>query len=210
MGSRIPDLPIWERLKMSTFEKEIQKMRSDVWSGMLFSNLVMFFIIAVCATTLFANGITNIDTAADAALALRPLAGHSAYLLFAIGIIGTGMLAIPIIAGSTSYAISESFGWKEGLYRRLKEARAFYGIIIISMIIGIVINFVGIHPIKALIYAAIVNGLIAPVILFCIVKISSNKKIMGEHANSSMNNFFGWLVTLVMTAASIATIVLLL
>lgn len=189
-----------------TNKQEINVMRADVWSGMLFSNLVMFFIIAVCATTLYSNGITNIDTASDAALALRPLAGDFAYILFSLGIIGTGMLAIPVLAGSTSYAISESFGWKEGLYRKLKEARAFYGVIIISILIGIALNFLGIHPIKALIYAAIVNGLIAPVILFCIVTISSDKKIMGEFANSKINNFFGWLVTLVMFIASVATI----
>lgn len=193
-----------------TNKKEINAMRADVWSGMLFSNLVMFFIIAVCATTLFSNGITNIDTASDAALALRPLAGNFAYILFALGIIGTGMLAIPVLAGSTSYAISESFGWKEGLYRKLKEARAFYGVIIISIIIGIILNFLGIHPIKALIYSAIVNGLIAPVILFCIVKISSDEKIMGKFANSRVNNFFGWLVTIIMFIASITTIILIL
>lgn len=195
--------------RKGTNKQEIQKMRSDVWSGMLFSNMVMFFIIAVCATTLYKNGITNIDTASDAALALKPFAGDFAYILFALGILGTGMLAVPVLAGSTSYAISESFGWKEGLYRKLKEARAFYGVIIISIIIGIIINFLGIHPIKALIYAAIVNGLVAPVILFCIVSISSDKKIMGEHVNSSVNNFFGWLVTIIMTVASIATIILL-
>lgn len=193
-----------------TNKNEIQKMRSDVWSGMLFSNLVMFFIIVVCANTLFVNGITNIDTASDAALALKPFAGNFAYILFAIGILGTGLLSIPVIAGSTSYAMSESFGWREGLYRKLKEAKAFYGVIIISMILGIIINFIGIHPIKALIYSAIINGLIAPIILFCIVKISSNKNIMGEFKNSKTSNFFGWLVTILMTIASITTIFFLL
>lgn len=193
-----------------TTKNDINRMRADVWSGMLFSNLVMFFIMAVCATTLYANGVTNIDTAADAALALKPFAGNFASLLFAIGIIFTGMLAVPVIAGSTSYAISESFGWREGLHYKLKSARSFYGVIIISMIIGVIINFIGIHPIKGLIYAAIVNGLIAPIILFCVVRISSNKKIMGEFANSHVTNFFGWLVTIIMLLASITTIVLLL
>ncbi len=196
--------------RKGTDKKEIHKMRADVWSGMLFSNLVMFFIIAVCATTLFKNGITNIGTASDAAMALRPLAGNFTYILFTLGIIGTGMLAIPVLAGSTSYAMSESFGWKEGLYRKLKEAKAFYGVIIISIIIGIIINFLGIDPIKALIYSAILNGVVAPIILFCIVIISSNKKIMGDHVNSKINKFFGWLVTILMFIASITTIVLLL
>ena len=195
--------------RKGTGKKEIHKMRADVWSGMLFSNLVMFFIIAVCATTLFKNGITNINTASDAALALRPLAGNFAYLLFTIGIIGTGMLAIPVLAGSTSYAISESFGWKEGLYRKLKEAKAFYGVIIISIVIGIIINFLGIDPIKALIYSAIINGVVAPIILFCIVLISSDKKIMGNFVNSKITKFFGWIVTILMFIASITTIVLL-
>src|SRR3989338_8486425 len=143
-------------------------MRRDVWSGMFFSNLVMFFIIAACSVTLFANGVTGIKTAADAALALKPVAGEQAYFLFALGIIGTGMLAIPVLAGSASYALSESFGWKFGLYRKLKEANAFYGVIILSTLIGVGMNFVGIDPIKALIYSAVANGLVAPVILVTI------------------------------------------
>src|SRR5690606_8071714 len=133
----------------------VKLMRQDVVSGMFLSNLVMFFIIAACAATLFKSGVTNIQTAADAAAALRPIAGDQAYLLFALGIIGTGMLAIPVLAGSASYAISESFGWKFGLYRRLKEANAFYGIIIISTLLGVGLNFIGIDPIKALIFAAV-------------------------------------------------------
>src|SRR4029079_16012027 len=120
--------------------------RQDVWSGMFLSNVVMFFIIAACAATLFQNGVHNIQTAADAAKALKPIAGDQAYLLFALGMIGTGMLAIPVLAGSTSYAISESFGWKTGLYRKLKEANAFYGIIIISTFLGVGLNFLGIDP----------------------------------------------------------------
>ncbi len=127
--------------------REIKNMHLDIWSGMFLSNLVMFFIIVTTAATLNAQGITNIQTAADAAKALQPLAGDGAYALFALGIIGTGMLAIPVLAGSTSYALSESLGWKLGLYRKLKEARAFYGVIIISTIIGLLINFSGLDPI---------------------------------------------------------------
>ncbi|MEK7585810.1 MAG: Nramp family divalent metal transporter [Patescibacteria group bacterium] len=185
---------------------EIKKMRIDVWTGMFLSNLVMFFIIAVCASVLFKNGITNISTASDAAQALAPFAGKWASLLFTLGIIGTGMLAIPVLAGSASYAISESFGWKEGLYRKLKEARAFYGVIIVSIIIGILINFLGIDPIKALIYSAIANGIIAPIILVLIVHISGSKKIMGHYKNSRFGNTIGWIITILMSVVAIGAI----
>ena len=185
---------------------EIREMRKDVWTGMFLSNLVMFFIIAVCASVLFKNGITNIATANDAALALAPFAGKWATTLFAIGIIGTGMLAIPVLAGSASYAISESFGWKEGLYRKLKEARAFYGVIMVSILIGIIINFIGIDPIKALIYSAIANGIVAPVILVFIVQISGNHKIMGHYRNSKTINIIGWITTILMGITAIAAI----
>lgn len=188
-----------------TTNHEIKKMRVDVWSGMFLSNLVMFFIIAACAATLFKQGV-NIETAADAAAALRPIAGDRAYLLFAIGVIGTGMLAIPVLAGSASYAISESFGWKYGLFRKLKEANAFYGVIIFSTLIGVGLNFVGIDPIKALIYSAVGNGLVAPVVLILIIALSSNKKIMGNRANHPVVSLLGWLITIAMIAAGFATI----
>jgi NRAMP (natural resistance-associated macrophage protein)-like metal ion transporter len=192
--------------RRGTNKAEIKKMRADIWTGMFLSNLVMFFIISVCANTLFVNGINNIDTASDAALALLPFAGSFATILFALGIIGTGMLAVPVLASSTSYAISESFGWKEGLYRKFKKARAFYSIIIVSIIIGVIINFLGIHPIKALIYSAILNGIIAPIVLIFIVHISSNEKIMGHYKNSKFSKFIGWLAILLMSLASIGAI----
>jgi NRAMP (natural resistance-associated macrophage protein)-like metal ion transporter len=187
--------------------KEVHRLRVDVWSGMFFSNAVMFFIIAACAGTLYVHGITTITTAADAAAALRPIAGDAAYFLFAIGIIGTGLLAIPVLAGSTSYAISESFGWKHGLYRKLKEAYAFYGVIIISMVCGILLNFIGLDPIKALIYSAVGNGLVAPIVLVLIVRISSDKRIMQEHTNHAVTKWFGWLITGIMAVVGIAAIV---
>ena len=189
-----------------TTKGEIKAMRIDVWIGMLFSNLVMFFIIAVTAMTLFQHGITNITSASDAALALRPLAGEQAYLLFAVGIIGTGMLAIPVLAGSAAYAFAESFGWKSGLYRKLKEARAFYGIIIFSTIIGFALNFVGLDPIKTLIYSAVANGLVAPVILVLIVMLSSNEKVMGKWVNKPLTKWIGWIVVALMSVAGLATI----
>jgi NRAMP (natural resistance-associated macrophage protein)-like metal ion transporter len=192
--------------RRGTNDGEIRKMRVDVWTGMFLSNLVMFFIIAVCAKTLFVNGITSINTASDAALALKPFAGHFAYLLFTVGIVGTGLLAIPVLAGSTSYAISESFGWREGLYRKLNEARAFYAVIAISIVVGILINFIGIDPIKALIYSAIANGIVAPIILVFIVHISGSKKIMGHYKNSKFGSAVGWIVTGLMGITSLAAI----
>lgn len=192
--------------RTATAPADIRSMRIDVWSGMLLSNLVMFFIIAACGALLFGNGITDIKTTAQAAQALRPFAGDATYFLFSIGLIGTGLLAIPVLAGSSSYAIAESFRWKEGLYRNLRQAYAFYGIIIISMLVGLGMNFVGIDPIKALIYAAIANGLVAPIILFFIVSISSRKKIMGRWVNKPYVTAIGWLVTALMLLSGVAAI----
>lgn len=189
-----------------TTPQEVKQMRIDVWSGMFLSNVVMFFIIVTCAATLFSSGITNINTAADAALALRPVAGHAAYLLFAVGIIGTGLLAVPVLAGSASYAISESFGWKEGLYRKWQQAHAFYGVIIVSMLVGLLLNFIGLDPIKALIYSAIANGVVAPVVLVFIVSLSSNRKIMGQYASQRTSRTLGIAITGIMAAVGIATL----
>ncbi|TSA46571.1 divalent metal cation transporter [bacterium] len=191
----------------ATHKTEIKEMRIDVWSGMFVSNLVMFFIITACAATLYVNGITNINSAADAALALRPLAGEASYLLFAIGILGAGLLAVPVLAGSVSYAISETFKWREGLYWTLKQAHAFYGVIIISMVGGLLVNFVGLDPIKALIYSAVANGIVAPVILVFIVRLSSNRKIMGEWTNRPVVTFWGWVTTGIMVVTAVATII---
>lgn len=188
---------------------DIKGMRVDVWSGMFLSEVVMFFIIAACGGLLFTHGITNITSAAQAAEALRPFAGNATYFLFAIGIIGTGMLAIPVLAGSSSYAIAESFGWREGLYRGLKQAYAFYGIIIISMLVGLGINFIGLDPIKALIYSAVLNGLVAPIVMFLILRLASNRKIMGRWVNRRSTTIIGWIITLMMSAAGVAAIITL-
>lgn len=193
-------------LRRPTDPKDVKSMRVDVWSGMFLSNLVMFFIIAACGSILFTHGITHIETAAQAAEALRPFAGNATYFLFAIGLIGTGMLAIPVLAGSSSYALAESFRWREGLYRNLDQAYAFYGVIIISMLVGLGINFIGLDPIKALIYAAVGNALVAPVILLLIVLMSSNKKLMGHWVNKPLATFVGWLTVLLMAAASVGAI----
>ncbi len=188
-------------------KKDIRNMRVDVWTGMFISNLVMFFIIAASAATLNVSGITDIKSASDAAEALRPFAGDFAFVLFAIGIIGTGMLAIPVLAGSAAYAVSESFGWKFGLYRKLKEAYAFYGVIALATIVGIILNFIGLDPIKALIYSAVGNGLVAPVILFLIVSMSSRSDIMGERKNSISTRIIGWITVVLMSLVALATLI---
>jgi len=192
--------------RMGATAHEVRNMRIDVWFGMFFSNIVMFFIIAACAATLHKSGVTNITSAADAAQALLPIAGPYASLLFTVGIIGTGLLAIPVLAGSTAYAMAESFRWKEGLFYTLRQARAFYGIIIISVIVGLLINFFHLDPIRVLIFSAVCNGIIAPFIIFFIVKISSNKKIMGEWVNSRSRTFVGWTVFLLMVLAAIGAL----
>lgn len=185
---------------------EMRNMRIDVWSGMLLSNLVMFFIISACASVLFSRGITNINTAAQAAQALRPFAGAASYYLFAAGIIGMGLLAIPVMAGSSAYAISESLGKRQGLNSKLKQGSAFYGVIIISMIVGLSLNFIGLNPIKALIYSAVFNGIVAPVILFQIVMIARNKHAMGEWKNGKVTGFLGWVLVALMTVSGVAAL----
>lgn len=185
--------------------QSVRRMRTDVWSGMFFSNLITFFIFAACAGTLYAHGITNIATADQAALALKPF-GEFAFLLFAIGIVGTGLLAVPVLAGSTAYALSESFGWKNGLYRKLNQAYAFYGVIIVSMLLGIIANFAHLDPIRGLIYAAVANGVIAPIILFFVVRLSSDTHLMGEYANHPFIAKLGWVTIGVMAVSGIAAI----
>jgi NRAMP (natural resistance-associated macrophage protein)-like metal ion transporter len=185
---------------------EIKRMRIDNWTGMLFSNMIMFFIILTCGQVLFKNGITNIQTAAQAATALRPLAGQYAYLLFTIGVLGVGLMSVPVLAGSSAYAISESFGWKEGLYRKLKTASAFYGVIIIGMTFGMFMNFFNLNPITCLIYAAVLNGLVAPVMLILIMKLSSSEKVMGCWTNGRLTKIIGWITISLMVIAGLAVI----
>ena len=193
-------------MRQGTNPKAIKKMRIDVWSGMFLSNLVMYFIIAACAATLFPQGITNIESAAQATEALRPIAGDQAYLLFALGIIGTGLLAVPILAGSSAYAISEALEWKFGLNKKLNDAYSFYGVIIFSMLVGLGVNLLGIDPIKMLLYSAVANGLVAPVILVLIVIISNNKKVMGEWKNKPFITAIGYVTISLMVMAGAATI----
>ena len=188
--------------------KVIEEMRQDVDFGMLFSNLVMFFIILTTGTVLFNSDVHQIDTVEEAAQALRPLAGESAYLLFAIGVIGTGLLAIPVLSGSLSYIITETFGWQKGLDKKFHEAKAFYVIIAISLLLGLSLNYIGISPIQALIYSAILYGLTAPVLIAIILHISNNKKIMGKYTNGKVSNFLGFAALILMTVAAVVLIYL--
>lgn len=181
---------------------ELKWMRTDVISGMLFSNVTMWFIIITTASTLFRAGVHQIDSAPQAAEALRPLAGHFAYLLFAAGILGTGLLAVPILAGSAAYAVAETFKLREGLSLKLRQAPGFYGVIAIATLAGAAMNFLGINPIQALYYTAVLNGVVAPPLLIMIMLISGNKKIMGDKINGSIARILGWLTAIAMTLAA--------
>ena len=183
-------------------KKIIHDMRQDVDFGMTFSGLVMYFIILTTGTVLFQGGIHQIDTVEQAAMALKPLAGNMAYLLFAIGVIGTGLIAIPVLSGSLSYIFAETFGWEQGLDKKFHEAKAFYLIIAISLILGLSLNYIGISPIKALIYTAILYGLTAPVLIAIILHISNNKKIMGIYVNGRTTNILGFTALFIMTLAA--------
>lgn len=188
---------------------EIRDMRVDVWSGMFVSNVVMFFIIAVCATTLFAYGVTDIRTAADAAAALEPLAGVWAKMLFAVGIVGVGFLAVPVLAGSSAYAIAETLHWREGLYLRLREAAGFYGIIAASMAIALLLGTFGIDSMKALFYSAVLNGLVAPFVLFFVVRLASDESIMGQWVSGPVAAFVGRATIVAMAAAGVTAVLTL-
>ncbi|MBI2730305.1 MAG: divalent metal cation transporter [Sphingobacteriales bacterium] len=180
----------------------ISDMKMDIRIGLLLTNLVFYFIILTTGTVLYKAGIFQIDTVDQAALALKPLAGDASYILFAIGVLGTGALAIPVLAGSLSYMMSELFGWEEGLDKKFLEAKGFYITLIISMTLGLIINFTGISPVKMLFYTAVLYGVIAPVLIALILHISNNKKIMGEYTNSRWLNITGFITLVLMTVAA--------
>jgi NRAMP (natural resistance-associated macrophage protein)-like metal ion transporter len=189
-------------------KKIISDMKQDVDFGMTFSGLVMYFIILTTGTVLYNGGIHQIDTVEQAAIALKPLAGNLAYLLFAIGVIGTGLLAIPVLSGSLSYIITETFGWEQGLDKKFHEAKAFYVVIAISLVLGLSLNYIGISPIKALIYTAILYGMTAPVLIAIILHICNNKRVMGEYTNNRKANILGFSALIIMTIASVALLYL--
>ncbi len=182
-------------------KKIIQAMQSDVDLGMGFSGLVMYFIILTTGTVLYKSGVHNIETVEQAAQALKPLAGDLAYGLFAVGVIGTGLIAIPVLSGALSYMLTETFGWEQGLDKKFHEARGFYVIIALSLLLGLSLNYIGLSPIQSLLYTAVLYGLTAPVLIAMILHISNNKAIMGEYTNSPLMNVLGLTAMLLMSAA---------
>jgi len=192
--------------KPSVSKREINYLKRDTITGMVFSNLIAFFIILTTASTLHLNGLTDIETPQQAALALKPLAGDFAFLLFTIGIIGIGLQAIPILAGSITYSFSEVFGFSEGLNKKLHEAKAFYLILALSILLGSMINFLGINPIRALYYTAIINGLVSVPLIAMIIKIADNKKVVGNYQTNKINRFIAWLTFFFVGFASILMI----
>ncbi len=189
--------------------KDLSQMRNDTILGMLLSNIVAFFIIITTASTLGMNGITEITSAAQVAESLRPFAGDGAFLLFTLGILGTGLLAVPVLAGSAAYALSEAFGWKAGLGRTFHEAPAFYLVIIVATLVGVLINFLPINPITMLYYAAALNGILAPPLMAIILLIGNNKQILGERTNGMLSNVLGWTITGIMALLSVTFFVFL-
>jgi len=194
------------KVKMMVNKQMLDDMKTDVNIGMLLSNLVMFFIILATGSILYTAGIRQIDTVDQAAKALQPLAGSFTYLIFALGVIGTGLLAIPVLAGAQSYMLAESFGWSAGLDKKFPQAKAFYISIIISLLVGLSLDFLHISPIKALIYTAILYGITSPVMIAIILHIGNNKKIMKENTNSKLSNTLGF-ITLFLTTASAITLI---
>ena len=190
--------------------RRIRLMRTDVAAGMILANVVFYFIVLTAAQVLFRNGITNIESAEQAALALKPLAGQYAYLLFACGIIGTGLLAIPVLAGSGAYALAELMEWEEGLENKFYQAKAFYLVIAFSVIVGLALNFIRINPITALYYSAYLNGIIALPLLVVIMVVGNDAKIMGEETNPKWVSCFGWLSVVFMSLAVLASLFFLL
>jgi NRAMP (natural resistance-associated macrophage protein)-like metal ion transporter len=186
----------------------LRQMRGDVMVGMTASNVVMFFIIVTTASTLRVHGVTDITSAEQAAQALRPIAGQWTYMLFTLGIIGTGLLAVPVLAGSAAYAVAEVFGWHEGLSRTFRQAPQFYLAIAASVVVGVLLTAAGVSPITMLLWAAVVNGLVAPVMLFILLRLADDTRIVGVHRHPGWVRWWGWLAFVLMSLAAILLLVL--
>jgi NRAMP (natural resistance-associated macrophage protein)-like metal ion transporter len=187
--------------------RELAKSRRDVGIGMGFSNLVMYFIILTTAATLHVHGATHIESARDAAEALRPLAGNGAYLLFTLGIIGTGMLGIPVLAGSSAYAVAESAAWGASINRPLKLAPRFYGVLAAAVAIGLTLDFAGFNSVRMLFLSAVLNGLLAPPLIILVVLLTSDKVVMGDRCSSKSTRALGWICAAVMIACGVGLFV---
>jgi len=195
---------LWQR-KGAT-DRELTYAAWDVNIGMFFSQVIAYCIILTTAATLFAHGKTQINSAADAAEALRPFAGNAARALFALGLIGAGFLAVPVLTGSAAYAAAEVFGWRHGLDRKPRRAKGFYAVIVGATLVGMLINYVGINPINALFWTAVINGFLTPPLLVLLMLISNNTKIMGKRVNGTALNIVGWMTAVAMTVAVVALV----
>lgn len=187
-------------------EQELRNAALDVNVGMLFSNVVMYFVILATGATLFKTGHHDVQTARDAAEALRPLAGSFAEMLFAFGIVGAGVLAVPVLTGSAAYAVAEALKWRRGLDKKPGRAPSFYTLIAVSTLVAILINFAGINPMSALFWTAILNGFVAPPLLVLLMLVSNNAKVMGHRVNGRGLNLLGWMTTVVMFSAAVGLI----
>jgi NRAMP (natural resistance-associated macrophage protein)-like metal ion transporter len=195
---------LWQR--QGATDGELKYAAWDVNTGMFLSNVVMYFIILATAATLHQAGKTEIETAAEAAEALRPLAGEGAYLLMALGLIGSGFLAVPILTGSAAYAVAETFGWKSGLDRKPGQAKEFYLVITASTAAALFMNFLGVNPVSALFWTAVINGFLAPPLLVVIMLIANNRTVMGKRVNGLGLNVLGWATVALMFAAAVALV----
>ncbi|WP_413993408.1 NRAMP family divalent metal transporter [Labrys okinawensis] len=187
----------------SAAPRELRRIRWDTWSGMLYSDVTSFFIILATAVTLNVAGITDIETAAEAASALKPLAGNLAYILFALGILGVGLIGVPVLAGSGAYALSEALGWKSGLELKAVDARGFYGVIAVSVLLGLVIQYLPISPMKALFWSAVINGVVAVPLMVVIILLASKKSVLGAYTAGWPLIGLGWVATIVMGVAAV-------
>jgi NRAMP (natural resistance-associated macrophage protein)-like metal ion transporter len=187
--------------------QQFQRIKIDTYVGMAFSNLIAYFIILTAASTLHAHGKTDINSAAEAAEALRPIAGPFAALLFSLGVIGTGLLALPVLGGSAAYAVGEALQWPVGLERKAKEAKAFYSVLAVATLIGLTLNFTKLDPIKALVWAAIINGITAAPVMCFMLLLASRRKVMGELTLPWYLKILGWLATAIMAVAAVGMVV---
>jgi NRAMP (natural resistance-associated macrophage protein)-like metal ion transporter len=222
LGTTIsPNLFFWkaaeeveeERTKHPTFAerkgttgRELERARADTIAGMFFSNLIMYFIVLTTAATLHAHGQTDITTARQAAEALRPLAGNGAYLLFTLGLIGTGMLGVPVLVGACAYAVAEGAAWRGSMADKPRTARKFYTVMAVAMLLGLALNYFGFNAVKMLFWSAVINGLLAPPLILLVILLTSSRKVMGKRVNSPLLSYLGWATFAVMTAAAVGMI----
>lgn len=182
--------------------REVRRITWDTWSGMLYSDISAYFIILATAITLHASGITDINTAAEAATALKPLAGNFAFLLFTLGLLGVGLIGVPVLAGSAAYAAAEAMGWNEGLERSASDARGFYGVIAVSVLLGLAMQYSPISPMKALFWSAVINGVVAVPLMIVIIRLASKKSVMGDYTARRPILALGWVATAIMAVAA--------